>query len=106
MRLGPPQPAAEQLADARLAARGGQRRPHDFLDKLSGREIEQLHLQGFLRFEVGEQATLREVELLGERADRHALQADATRQGRSTFENRLSCQLTAAHGQSYYERSC
>src|SRR5437868_2386225 len=59
----PVDPALEELPDARLAARPGERRPQDVLDEARSRRADDLDLQILLGAEVRDQAALRHAEV-------------------------------------------
>src|SRR5206468_4904506 len=61
-------------------------RVHEALDA----ELEDLELEGFLRFEVREEAALGKLQLFGQPADREPLEADAARHPGRMLEDGLA----------------
>ena len=73
-------------------------RAHDTLDKAVGRVLQDPDLQGLFRSEVGEEAALGELELVGEGADREPFEPYTARQPDRVVEDRSAGQRSLAHG--------
>ena len=97
---GPLDPAFEQRPHALLPARRGQgrldHRVHEALDA----ELEDLELEGFLRFEVRVEAALAHADLGGQVADRQAVQPLHRGQSRGGAQDRGAADL-ALRGEGF-----
>src|SRR5262249_54076168 len=93
----PVAPAAPERGDPRLAARVAERRPDHGGDEAPHRFFEHRALQLLLRLEVREQAALRELELVGQHAERDALETDRARFAQRGVDDLLAAQLALAH---------
>ena len=86
----------------RGAASAGLDHPvHEALDA----ELEHLQLQRFLGLEVGEEAALRQLELVGEHADGEGAEADPARHGGGALEDGLAGQLAFSDGRAGHGRA-
>ena len=86
----PREEALEDRPEAGLSARRFQGGSEHLLDEAMGAGFEDLHLQRLLRLEVCDEAALRHAEVVGEAADRQALDADARGQGQGMGQDRLA----------------
>src|SRR5262245_2175543 len=93
----PPQVMVHQRADSRLAPRLADRRDDNLGNEALDRRVEHFKLEGFLRFEVREQAALRELEILCKNPKRDALEPDLAGTVQCTLDDRSTGQLTFAH---------
>src|SRR5207249_1526234 len=95
----PLHPALEERADAPLAPRGSERRLDDLVDEASRGHLQHLNLKILLRLEVREEPALRQLEVVGEPADRQPLEADFRGQAERVHQDGLAGLLALPHGQ-------
>ena len=79
------------------AARHSERRLDHGIDEERPRVLKDLNLESFLRPEVGEEAALGELEIVGQLPDREPFEADHAGQPQGVLQNGLTGRLAFAH---------